>query len=73
MLTPPALTIEDPGTTGFVTSGYCPQLSIQLMKEQMDTKFQDLLPPSQPPQYAPAHGTDDPYSPTFKSCLSGLK
>ena len=71
--TPPAPGIPDPGTARFITGGYCPRLSIQLMKEQMDTRSQELPFLTQPPQYASTYGMDDLHSPCTKSHLGYLK
>ena len=70
---PLASGIEDPRTAGLATGGYCPRLSIQLMKEQMDARSQELPFSSQPPQYTPAYGMDNPHSPTTKLCPGYLK
>src|SRR5260370_37522313 len=43
------------------------------MKEHMDAKLQGLPPLMQPPLYAPMYGTDDPLSPSSKSCPGYLK
>src|SRR5260370_35137429 len=39
----------------------------------MDAELQGLPPLTQPPLYAPAYGTDDPLSPSSKSCPGYLK
>src|SRR5260370_11372710 len=73
MPAPLASGIKDPRTASLTIGGYHPRPSIQIMKEQIDARPQELPFLSQPPQYAPTYGTDNPHSHTTKPHLGCLK